>query len=521
MRAMEKPDSARFAPTVWMAACAALVTAILAAHGFHPLAEDGGLYVAGVEWLLNPTLFPHDAAFVRAHLGYSVFAPFVAMLVRRAHLTLDWALLLVYLATAAATLWAGRRVLARVGASAWAQAAGIALLAAWWTMPVAGTSLLLMDPYVTARSVSTPASLAALAWALEDWRARPRAAVLCIAAIAIAAAFHPLMAMYGAGMVLAVRLMRMPRSLAAWGAVCVAVVAVAAVLQAHAPPESAAVVEAARSRYYWFLSQWQWYERVGLLGPALVLGMLLRWRPRAWNARATEVMRAALALCALGFVVALVFGQEHFRAHAVARLQPLRVYLESYAVMALLVGAAAAEVAVTLWTRNPRRLARVAATALPVALVGASFAAFAAVERMSFTASPAIEWPWNADAPRNPWALAFVWLRQNTANDALVALDAKYVNEDGEDAQVFRAWAQRSMLPDFSKDGGEAAITPPLADAWQRGASAQMGLSAISDSERRARLHGDPVNWIVLHRAAQTALPCPYANAVVKVCRFE
>ena len=52
--------------------------AVLLVHGFHPWAEDGGLYVAGVDCLLRPALFPKETAFVTEHLRFSVFAPLIA-----------------------------------------------------------------------------------------------------------------------------------------------------------------------------------------------------------------------------------------------------------------------------------------------------------------------------------------------------------------------------------------------------------------------------------------------------------
>ncbi len=62
----------------WSGLFAALTIATLLVHGYHPLAEDGGLYVAGVELTLNRSLFPHFTEFVSEHMHYSIFAPVVA-----------------------------------------------------------------------------------------------------------------------------------------------------------------------------------------------------------------------------------------------------------------------------------------------------------------------------------------------------------------------------------------------------------------------------------------------------------
>ena len=122
--------------------------------------------------------------------------------------------------------------------------------------------------------------------------------------------------------------------------------------------------------------------------------------------------------------------------------------------------------------------------------------------------------------PKNAWVQAFEWARGNTSKDAVFALDADYIHAPGEDAQSFRAIAERSVLPDFSKDGGEASIAPDLADAWARGVAAQQGLNTISDAERVARLQPLGVTWMVLDAGARTALDCPYANNSVRVCKL-
>jgi len=123
-------------------------------------------------------------------------------------------------------------------------------------------------------------------------------------------------------------------------------------------------------------------------------------------------------------------------------------------------------------------------------------------------------------APRNAWAQAFAWVSRNTPRDAVFGLDANYITQPGEDAQGFRAIAQRSALPDYSKDGGEVSIAPELASAWADGVAAQTGLDVLSDVERSARLSPLGVGWIVMKATSATEWSCPYANAVVKVCRL-
>jgi len=499
----------------------ALVTFLL--NGYHPLAEDGGLYVAGVQFTINPSLFPHYTAFVTEHLRFSVFAPVLATLVHLTHLSLTWVLLLTDFLSLWLTFFASHRLLQRTIPNETAQLAALSLLAAFWTLPIAGTSLLLMDPYVTARSLSTPLSLLAVAFALDD---RPALLPILNSALCLilAAAFHPLMAAYAFAFVLVIRLTRLRQRYLAYAILTLAALALAAILNTFAPSESPALLAAEKSRYYWFLSQWQWFELLGLAGPLAVLAALLRRyrkESNALNNAAATVCRASIAIGSIATLVALLFAHESGRSHLVARMQPLRVFLLIYAVMTLLLGATLTQIA--LETRQRLRLnsTRLALASLPAVLILALAATMFYVQRQTFPSSQHLELPWRAQHNPNPWVQAFYWCRANTPPDALFALDTKYVNEDGEDAQTFRPIALRSALPDFSKDGGEAAITPSLSDQWQQGAEAQINLSTETDTLRDAHLLPLGVTWMVLHESATTAHPCPYNNGIIKVCSLS
>jgi len=178
----------------------------------HPYAEDGGVYLPEIKRLLDPGLYPHGAEFVVGHLQYSLFAPMMAWLVRESHFSVEMVLLLVHLATFWMTLFAAWLLAARCYSSREARGGAVALLAVWITLPIAGTSLMLMDPYVTARSLSTPCALLALVGALEFLLPRfemegptqhgGRAMVVCCAALVGAGMMHLLMAAYALGSVL-------------------------------------------------------------------------------------------------------------------------------------------------------------------------------------------------------------------------------------------------------------------------------------------------------------------------------
>lgn len=490
-------------------------------HGYHPLAEDGGLYVAGVEYTLNHALFPHYTGFVREHLGYSFFAPMLAAIVKLTHLSLAWVLFFIDLFSVWLTLFAARQLLRRCLAGEPAQLAGIALLGAWWTMPVAGTALLLMDPYVTARSLSTPLSVLAIAFALDDWPLSRRLAPSlrwCAIFLIIAAALHPLMATYALAFVVVVRASRLRRRTLAWTVLASSAIVFAAVLQAFSPPESPALLEAILTRSYWFLSQWQWYELFGLAGPLIVLAAILFWRGDKVTRSAHVLCQACFVLGAVATFNVLLFAHESASVHLLAKLQLLRIYLLIYAVMIALLGATFWQLSSDAGKRVPSL--RLALRFLSAGLILAMAVVMGFVQRQDFPASTHLELPWRADQNTNPWVQAFLWIRQNTPQDALFALDARYINTQGEDAQTFRAIALRSAIPDFSKDGGEASITPALASLWQQGANAQKDLSKQNDTLRDSQLRSLGATWMVLHTAAITVHPCPYDNGTVKVCRL-
>jgi len=504
--------------TTWAALLAALTLCTLCVHGYHPLAEDGGLYVAGVQYTLDPSLFPHYTAFVREHLRFSLFAPTLAATVRLTQLPLAWMLLLTDLLSIWLTLFAARQILRRlIPASDAAQITGICLLVAWWTLPVAGTSLLLMDPYVTARSLSTPLSLLAIAFALDE---DTRPLLLCALCLVAAAVFHPLMAAYALAFIVVLRVSKLRRRVLGWIMLIVTALATAALLQMLAPPESPALQAAAITRYYWFLSQWQWYELLGLLGPPAMLALLLIFRPHKLTSVAVTLCHSCIVLAAIATLTALLFARESSPVHLVARLQVLRVYLLIYAVMAMLLGATLFQLCDESAQRSPSRLTRKFLRIAPTLILVTMAATMTFVQRQTFTSSPRIELPWRAAANSNPWVQAFLWAKSNTPQDALFALDAKYVNTEGEDAQTFRATSLRSALPDYSKDGGEASITPALAPVWQPAAAAQYDLSDESDALRDAHLQPFGVTWMVLHSTALTTHPCPYDNGTVKVCKL-
>jgi hypothetical protein len=169
---------------------ALLTPAVLLVHGYHPLADDGAVYVTGIKKLANPGLYQTDAVFALSPTHLSVFAHLLAPLLRWMPL-LDL-LLFCQLASILLYLLGSWRVANQLFSTRRARWGAVLLAACCFTLPVAGTSLSIMDPYVTARSFSTPLGLFALAAVLEeDW-------AWYVFWIALAALLHPLMAAYSA-----------------------------------------------------------------------------------------------------------------------------------------------------------------------------------------------------------------------------------------------------------------------------------------------------------------------------------
>ncbi len=502
----------------------ALVSALLTplsllVLGFHPYAEDGGLYLAGVKYVLNPSLFPHMRQFVTAPLHYSAFAPCTAFLIRNSGLSFDTVVFGFFLVCLWATIFAAWSIAEACFGSFQERIGATLLVALWISLPVAGTSLMLIDPYLTARSLSTPLVLFAIANALNaetTWkRAGAREAWSSLGCAALwllfAGMFHPLMAGYGATLVIAILWIGAPRPRSKsvkTASLLLAGLLLAAAVQTHSPMPSAAITRVSLTRSYWFLAQWEWFEVLGLVAPLLILVATFRsrsfrrFRPAAISAITIGITAMAISVC---------FARTSLHSFGVAHLQPLRVFQVIYFLLFLAVGAWLARIVLrdVWWRWGIALLLLSAPVMIPAWLI--------------FPHSAHIELPQSNPLERGPnqWVEAFRWIKRNTPVDALVALDADYISDPGEDAQGFRAIAERSMLPDYSKDGGETAVNPSLSEAWTVGVDAQQGLSRQDDTARLRTLRALGVTWIVLQSRAQTLSRCPYDNGTVKVCELN
>jgi hypothetical protein len=480
-----------------------LVPFVVLILGYHPFAGDAGLYVAGIRHTLAPSLYPVNAAFVTAFAHGSIFAVTLAMLVRLTRLPLVWMLLIAHLASVWLFLCASRAVAARVFATESARWCATLLAAVCCALPVAGTALVLMDPYLTARSFSTPLSLFAVAACLD--RARPRPARLRTAILlACAVLFHPLMGMYAAVFVVVLALIGNRRTRAAVLFCCAAgIIAAVACEIARGAPVSSAYREAVLlpQRSFLFLARWRWYELLGLVLPLLLFGAATQKYPPSTSIGA--LCRASIAIGTTSFVIAALFIPPS-GPYLLVPLQVLRSFHVIYLVGVVLCGG----ILGSLWQRNGA-----AAAAVLVLIAAAMFQ----VERVSSPDCDRIELP--GRVPANPYEQAFLWVQGHTPRDAVFAFNPRLVYLPGEDEQGFRAISERDHLTD-DKDAGVVAILPALAGRWAFQRNSELFVDSMTDAQRFASLASLGATWLLLAPDAQTSFPCPFRNRVVQVCQL-
>jgi hypothetical protein len=475
-----------------------LVPALLVIHGYHPYAGDAGLYVAGILHTLDPSLYPINAAFVTAFTHHSVFAWAIAALVRVTRLPLAWMLLVAHVASLWLFLCGCRALAVRVLTTERARWFAVLLAAACCALPVAGTALVLMDPYVTARSFSTPLSLFAVAACLD--RAWVRAALLLAGAMLL----HPLMGAYAAGFVLVLALIGCGRTRAAL-LLCCASLAGAAV--AWVMSRGAAVSPGYREavalpeRTFLFLARWHWYELLGLVLPLVLYGAATQKFSASTHIGA--LCRAAICMGATSFLMALLFVWPS-GPYLLVPLQVLRSFHIIYLAGMVLCGG----VLGFLTRRN-----RSGVVVLLLLLAAAMFR----VERVDWPDCARMELPGLATA--NPYKAAFLWIRSHTPRDAVFAFNPQLVYLPGEDEQGFRALTERDALAD-DKDAGVVAVLPSLAARWAAQRNAELFVDSMTDAQRFAALAPRGATWLLLPPGAETSFPCPFRNRAVVVCQL-
>lgn len=484
----------RTSPTAQEFLLLLVVTAVsFAVHGYHPYVEDAEIYVPGIKKALNPALYPYNTAFFASHAHLTLFPRLIAFSMRITHLPLDWVLLswqfgAVFLLLLAC--WHLGRLCFDEARARWG---GVVLVASLLTIPVAGTALYIMDQYLTARALSTPAVLFIVVRTVEKkfWRAGLWAG--------FTASVHPLMVVFGlsyAALVVGMGQVRRGSRLRALSALA---------LIPFFPPITEAYQQVLESRSYFFLLQWEWYEWLGIFAPLVIFWWFGRIARRRGLTLLASLCRASIAFGLVFFLAAVLITIPASMARF-AELQPMRSLHLLYILLFVFAGGMLGEFVLK------NQVWRWLALFVPVA------AGMAYAQRQLFPATSQLELP--GAAPRNDWVAAFLWVRDNTPNDAYFALDPEHMELPGEDQHGFRAIAERSMLADKIKDSGAVTMFPALAEAWQQQVRAQAGWKSFTAADFRQLHDRFGITWVILNRPGIAALACPYQNRTVVVCRI-
>ena len=472
-----------------------LTLGALAVHGYHPYVEDAEIYLPGIEKLLHPALFPVGTEFFESHASLSVFSNFIAASVRLTHIPFDYAIFVWQLACIFLFLLACWQLAGICFQSDKARWGAVALVASLLTMPVAGTALYIIDQYLNARNVAAFASVFAIDRVLR--KKYLSTAFWLVFQIVI----HPLMGAFTLSLcclLVVLREYKQPKKK----------LQLAAILPVSffSLRSSTAYHEAARLHSFHYILKWEWYEWLGILAPILIFWWFERIARSRQLSNMALLCRALVIYDVVYFAGALVVSVPQ-RFEVLARIQPLRNLHLLYIVLLLLAGGLIAEHV------SQRHVWRWAALFVPIC-AGMFYA-----QIVLFPASSHIEWPWAA--PKNPWSQAFVWIRNNTPEDAIFALDPGYERIPGEETVGFRCLAQRSRLADIGKDSGPVSMFPPLADEWFEQVQAQRNWKQFTtnDFDRLHQRYG--ITWVVLDQSGVPGLTCPYQNSVVRVCRLQ
>lgn len=472
-------------------------------EGYHLGVDDAEIYLAAVKRMANPRLYPFGEEYFLTHAKLSLFAPLLGFTARIFHLPVDLDIFLWHILSIFLFLLAGWKIASVCFSSSQARWSAVILLGCVLAVPATGTALVLMDPYVTARSLSTPATLLAIGYFLEGKRV-PSAFWFLVTTLV-----HPQMAVYGFAFV---GLMMIRE--AVWAAnplPAQSSLASIAWLDERIPkgfhlrPAEGAYHETLYMRTFFFVSQWQWYEWVGVFAPLALIFGLSRVSWRGTLPAFQKICRTLIPFGAIATVIAIVLCSTP-KLENFVRLQPMRCFHLLYILFFLLIGGLIGEYLLQKKTWHW--------LALFLPLAGGMFL----LERNMYPASRHIEIPGKVE--NNDWAAAFYWIRSNTPVDAGFAIDPMYMNLPGEDQHGFRAIAERSRLTDYYKDSGVASLFPKVAEDWKQEQVATQGWNQFTIDDFRRLSQQYPVQWLVLRRPAAAGLECPYINPTITVCKI-
>ena len=466
--------------------------------GYHPGLEDDAIYLPGVQSALNPSLFPFNSNFFRLQLEATFFDNYMATFVRITHMPVAWAELFWQITSLFLILWAAKKIANHLFAEEYSRWAGVALVAAMMTLPVAGTALTLMDQHLHPRGIATALILLAV------WQVLEKRQWLAVVLLVGAFAMHVLMATMGASFCIFLMLTSSERVKAQgrmWSGRAAAVMPLGWVFE----PANRDWQRALDTRTYYYLYKWTWYEWLGAILPLALFWLLWRYALRRGDTVLAKFTLAVFAYGAFQQALAMVL----LASPSLVRLTPLQPmrYLHLFYFFFILI----------LGSMTGKHLLKRSAWRWAVFLLATNGCMFAS-QRFEFPASRHLELP--GRQPSNEWLQAFAWIRANTPLNAYFALDPHFMEAPGEDFHGFRGLAERSQLADAVKDAAVVTQVPELGPVWAEQVQAEGGWSnfELADFERLKTQFG--VDWVLVAFPAPTGLSCKWHNRTLSVCQI-
>ncbi len=136
-------------------------------NGYHYGIEDMGIYLPAIKKLIDPALYPYDANFFLLFIRWTTFHQTVAAAVRILHISLESLLFCLQMIGVFFVLLGCLQLVRKCFYQAAAEWCGVALVATFLTMPVAGTYLFLVDQHLHPRTFATAFLLFAAVAVLE------------------------------------------------------------------------------------------------------------------------------------------------------------------------------------------------------------------------------------------------------------------------------------------------------------------------------------------------------------------
>jgi len=475
----------------------------LAVMGYHPGIEDDGVYLSAVKSNLNPVLYPHDADFFRLQLQATFFDKWVAGFVHLTGIPVASTEFLFQFASIALIVFGCWNIARMLFPEARAQWAGVAVVTAMFTLPVAGTAIYLVDQHLHPRNMATALILLAVSRILAErkWQAVPL--------LLLAFVLHPIMGAMGISFSFFLTMTTLEPVhvwMRSWceaedGSVAAAAVPLGWIVE----PPTPLWRQALNTRTYMFLYKWAWYEWLGAVAPLFLFWLL--WRIAR---KRSEMLLARFALAVFLYgIFQLAVAMIMLSIPSLIRLaplQPMRFLQLSYFFMTLvggcLLGKYLLKASIWRWAFF--------LVAINTGMLISQCTLYASSEHL--------ELPGRSSA--NTWLQAFAWIRQNTPSDAYFALDPQYMAVPGEDYHSFRALAERSQLADNIKDTAVVTQVPELGPAWAQQVDAQKGWNHfhLADFERLKAEFG--VNWVLVLYPQPAGLACSWHNDSLSVCQI-